>query len=83
MERVGQIEAGWQARRMQDPVQARRELVMRLRLLQEALRRSLLHSVSSWARLNRRDPNWSSLDFTELDAMAEMLWADTEPVISV
>lgn len=74
IERVGQIEAGWQCRRLQDPDRARTELVMRLRLLQRALRRNLLQPARALARLNRHDPAWNTIDFSELDAMAEALW---------
>lgn len=79
MERVGQIEAGWQVRRAANPEQARGELVMRLRLLQRALRRNLLQPARAWARLNRHDPAWHVIDFSELDAMAEALWHASEP----
>lgn len=74
IERVGQIEAGWQAHSRRDPELARSELVMRLRLLQQALRRSLLQPARTLARLNRHDPAWNTIDFSELDAMAEALW---------
>lgn len=79
IERVGQIEAGWQVERLRNPDGAQRELVMRLRLLQQALRRSLLQPNRMLARLNRRDPHWQGLDFGTLDAMAEALWAASEP----
>lgn len=78
MERVGQIEAGWQTTHLRDPEQARCELVMRLRLLQRALRRNLLQPARALARLNRHDPAWNTIDFSELDAMAEMLWHTSE-----
>ncbi len=79
IERVGQIEAGWQVRHLQDPDLAQNELVMRLRLLQQALRRSLLQPARVLAKLNRHDPNWNKLDFSELDALAETLWQASEP----
>jgi hypothetical protein len=79
LERVGQIEAGWQAGQLRNPDLAQRELVMRLRLLQQALRRSLLQRQATFAQLNLRDPRWQSLDFSELDALAETLWAASEP----
>ncbi|MXO71680.1 hypothetical protein GRI99_08510 [Altererythrobacter buctensis] len=74
MERAGQIEAGWSACHGRDPDRARSELVMRLRLLQRALRRSLLQPARTLARLNRHDPAWHTVDFSDLDAMADALW---------
>lgn len=81
IERVGQFEASWQADRMRHPEAAQHELVMRLRLLQQALRRSLLQPGRLLSRLNRRDPHWQTLDFSELDAMAEALWAASDPEV--
>lgn len=81
IERVGQIEAGWQSGQLRNPDLAQRELVMRLRLLQQALRRSLMQPKVTFARLNLRDPRWQTLDFSELDAMAETLWAASEPTL--
>ena len=75
-ERVGQIESGWSTRRCRAPEVAVAEALMRLALLQTALRRRLL-SHARPLRLNRSDPLGTGLDFTELDAMAEQLWADT------
>lgn len=77
-DRVGQIEAGWSARRLVRPVAARNEAQMRLRLLQRALRRRLLEPGHKAILLNRNDPLGTGLDFTELDAMADALWAATE-----
>lgn len=51
---------------------------MRLNLLQRALRRRLLDPVRKRFALNRHDPLGQSLDFTELDAMAESLWGDLD-----
>ncbi|MES2699841.1 MAG: AHH domain-containing protein [Pseudomonadota bacterium] len=79
LERVGQIEAGWQTGHLRNPDLAQRELVMRLHLLQQALRRSLLQPRATFARLNLRDPRWQTLDFSDLDAMAEALWAASDP----
>lgn len=79
LECVGQIKAGWQTGQLRNPDLAQRELVMPLRLLQHALRRSLLQPKTTFARLNLRDPRWQSLDFSELDAMAEMMWAVSDP----
>ena len=76
LERIGQIEAGWQRRRASNDGAADREALMRLDLLQRALRRRLL-DPRRWGGmpLNQRDP---AMDFSHLDAMADMLWADTE-----
>jgi hypothetical protein len=78
IERMGQIEAGWQRRRGNAPInQARIETLWRIDLLQRALRRRLLDPVL-WRNvpLNQRDPG---LDFSHLDRMADALWAATEP----
>lgn len=76
IERVGRIEAQWVKARETDPEAAREEAVMRLRLLQSALRRRLLNERRRMI-LNRKDPLGTGYDFTELDAMAEALWAST------
>jgi hypothetical protein len=78
MERVGQIEHGWSRRRLREPGQAREEALFRLRLLQGALRRRLLDSRRRPILLNRRQLAAPSLDFAELDAMADLLWGDLE-----
>lgn len=76
IERVGQVEAGWAARRGKSPEAALQEALMRLTLLQAALRRRLLDTARRLS-LNRRDPLGQAADFTELDAMAEALWGAT------
>ena len=76
-ERVGSIEAGWQATRSHEPEQAAREVVMRMRLLQRALRRSLMQPGLRRIRLNVHDPVGLGVDFSELDAMADSIWAST------
>ena len=76
MDRVGRIEERWVRARETDPDAAREEALMRLRLLQTALRRRLL-SERRRMILNRKDPLGTGFDFTELDAMAEALWAST------
>lgn len=76
IERVGRIEARWIETQKSDPDAAREEALMRLRLLQSALRRRLL-SERKRMILNRKDPLGAGFDFTELDAMAETLWAST------
>ena len=77
MERVGQIEAVWSTRRLRVPDLALVEALERLQLLQRALRRRLLAQRRP-LRLNRYDPVGRSFDFTELDAMADLLWPATD-----
>jgi hypothetical protein len=81
LERVGQIEAGWALQRSRAPELALNDALMRLELLQRALRRRLLDQRRR-LRLNRRDPLGQGplgqgVDFAELDAMAALLWPDT------
>jgi len=71
--RVGRIESRWSQARRSDDGAALREALMRLQLLQTALRRQLL--AGRRVLLNRKDPLGAGFDFTELDAMAEMIWA--------
>lgn len=74
LERVGQVEATWQAQRRRHDSCADMAALMRLDLLQRALRRRLLRPPRpGTAALHRRDP---ALDYAHLDAMADMLWAD-------
>ncbi|OYU35813.1 AHH domain-containing protein [Novosphingobium sp. PASSN1] len=82
-ERVGQIEMGWSRTRRYDPELASMESLMRLDLLQRALRRRLLTPPKGEEIvLNRHDPALvqpdQSLDYSHLDRMAEMLWEATE-----
>ena len=76
-ERLGHIEAGWQASRAQCADLAAREVLMRMRLLQRALRRTLMQQSLRRIRLNVHDPLGQGIDFSELDAMADSIWADT------
>ncbi len=76
MERVGRIEQSWAETRIHDPEAAFIEALMRLQLLQSALRTYLL-SQKRKLLLNRKDPLGSGYDFTELDMMAEQLWKAT------
>jgi len=76
IERVGRIERRWAQSRRHDPEAALHEALMRLCLLQGALRRQLLDERRRFL-LNRRDPLGAGFDFTELDAMAETLWVST------
>lgn len=82
IERVGQIEARWSARRPRSPDAAREEALFRLALLQRTLRRRLLDPRGRPLRLNARDPLGTGIDFTELDAMAEELWAGTQEILA-
>jgi hypothetical protein len=75
-ERVGRIERGWSERRRQRPDDALEEALMRLAILQAALRRRLLDERHRLL-LNRGDPLGAGRDFAELDAMAEGLWRET------
>lgn len=77
MDRMGRIEAGWAAQRCRDPEPAREQALMRLRLLQGALRRRLLSPARFPFSLNRNDPLGKAIDFAELDAMADALWGET------
>lgn len=72
--RVGVIEQRWASAQSRNPDAALTEVVLRLHLLQGALRRQLL-AERRRVLLNRNDPLGAGFDFTELDAMAESLWA--------
>jgi hypothetical protein len=72
--RVGRIEGRWAIARKRDGDTALVEALLRLHLLQGALRRQLLAGRRRVV-LNRNDPLGTGYDFTELDAMAEALWA--------
>jgi hypothetical protein len=75
-DRVGTIEGRWAERRLGRPDDALDEALMRLALLQSALRRRLLAEQRP-LRLNRGDPLGAGRDFAELDAMADLLWRET------
>ena len=75
--RVGRIEAEHARLRGQDPAIARAGSLMRLGLLQRALRRSLMQPVTCSIYLNRKDPFRAGIDFTDLDAMADRLFSAT------
>lgn len=77
IERFGQIEQGWSATRCRAPEIALDEALMRLDLFQSALRKRLLRAKKRPFLLNRKDPLGQGLDFSELDAMADALWAST------
>ena len=77
IERVGQVEADWSALRTKAPEIALDQALMRLGLLQRALRRRLLDPLRRPIALNRHDPLGHAADFAEIDAMAEALWGET------
>jgi hypothetical protein len=79
IERVGAIEGSWSRERLRSGEGALAAVSFRLALLQQALRRSLLRVHPRRMILNGRDPALSPQAFAELDAMAELLWAETEP----
>lgn len=91
LERVAAIEMSWSQSRKDkrspaDPTvdratqrRADEEALERLGLLQRALRNRLLRSSGRPLILNRKDPIGRDIDFSHLDAMAEMLWQDTRP----
>lgn len=72
--RVEQIRAGHALQAARDPVAARRVAAMRLRLLQDTLRRALTdrHGAAFW--LNRRDPMRLFADRPYLDDAIEHLF---------
>lgn len=72
--RVGVIADRWALMHSRHPEAALIEARLRLSLLQGALRRQLL-AQRRRVLLNRNDPLGTGFDFTELDAMAESLWA--------
>ncbi len=73
----GQIETAWAVLRPRAPEVALDQAVMRLALLQRALRRRLLAGDRVRMRLNRHDPLGHGADFGELDALVEALWGAT------
>ncbi len=77
VERVGQIEADWAVGRSRAPDIALEEALMRLTLLQKALRRRLLTDIRQ-LKLNRHDPLGAGRDYSDLDALADELWRQTE-----
>ena len=76
IERVGRIEARWSELRRRDDSAALSEVLLRLALLQSALRNRLLLE-SKRMILNKKDPLGTGFDFTELDAMADSMWSST------
>lgn len=73
IERLGTIEAGWARQRGRNGEAARATALMRIGLLQAALRRRILDQARP-VRFNRADPLGRGRDFTQLDRLAEELW---------
>ena len=82
LERVGQVEASWSELRLRAPEIALDEALMRLRLLQAALRRRLLAPGIKRLSLNRFDPLGREADFSHMDAVVDALWPATEPAMA-
>lgn len=80
-ERVGQIEASWARLRAGAPDVASGQAVMRIGLLQRALRKRLLGGDRPRMQLNRRDPWATGVDFAALDALADVLWGATAETV--
>jgi hypothetical protein len=80
IERMGSIEADWAEQHPRDTEAALEQALMRLALLQRALRRRLLDPERAPFPLNRKDPLRAQIDFSELDAMADALWGETSDV---
>lgn len=76
IERIGCIEAAWSRERLRDRRAARAAALMRVRLVQTALRRRILDTRSP-VRFHRRDPLGRGRDFKVLDRLAEELWGAT------
>lgn len=79
LQRVGQIERSWARHWPSDASRARAEALMRLGLLQRALRVRLMQREDRSLFLSRKDPFRAGVDFSELDAMAEALWSASNP----
>jgi hypothetical protein len=78
-QRVGQIESDWSGQCLSHPGFARGQALMRLRLLQDALRKRLLKPRGLPFQLNLSDPVGHGVDFDELEKMADELWQVTGP----
>ena len=73
-ERVGAVEMEWSHTRSRDELLARDVALARIRLIQRGLARGLEMGGAGPFVLNRRDPIGRGKDYSELDAMAEVLW---------
>ena len=91
LERVAAIEMSWSQSRNRRQIlgsaaadrlrrqRANDDALERMALLQRALKRRLLTSSGNPLILNRKDPVGTGIDFSHLDAMADLLWDDTRP----
>ena len=73
IDRVGLIERSWLREAPRRGDAALTTVGFRLRLLQQALRRRLLHPGARRVVLNGRDPALADTAFADLDAMADLL----------
>ncbi|WP_337925495.1 AHH domain-containing protein [Croceicoccus gelatinilyticus] len=73
-ERVGAVEMEWSHTRSRDELLARDVALARIRLIQRGLARGLERGGDGPFVLNRRDPIGRDKDYSELDAMADVLW---------
>ena len=76
IERVGAIDREWRRRKANDQDQACIDAILSLRRLQMQLRLQLLDRHTPVA-LHRRCPVGTGIDFSTLDAMADLLWEQT------
>lgn len=74
LERLGTIEASWARQRPRNEHAAGAAAVLRIGLLQKALRRRILDRRNP-VRFNHSDPLGHGRDFALLDSLAEELWA--------
>lgn len=77
MMRIGRIEQHWSRERLRGSDRATVEAAQRVNLLRRALRKGLLDPRRGKPALNRRDPALAPDAFSELDAMADLLWAES------
>lgn len=77
IERLGTIESAWSRQRLRGGENARALALIRIALLQGALRRRILDTRRP-LRFNRGDPLGRGRDFTLLDRLAEELWTASE-----
>ena len=78
IERLGMIEEAWSGERGRNGDAARDAALMRIALLQSALRRRILDRCRP-VRFNRADRLGYGRDFALLDRLAEELWAASAP----
>lgn len=81
IERVGQVEADWSNLRRRAPQAAHDDAVASLQSLQRALHRRLLDPGLNRLTLNRFAPLGHGADFSEIDAMVDLLWPASDPEV--